>query len=239
MDEVLAVGDAEFQKKAIGKMQDISTSDGRTVLFVSHNMAAVKSLCTRAIVLQNGETVFEGNTNEAVDFYLHNQELEIKTDLHLLKNRKGNGIVVFEKFHLENEKGQVIDQVLTGDCLIFCFTIRVNSIILDEVLIDVGFSLHSSEEELISALYSSFQNSEVKVDKEGCYIVKCKIPNLSIGEGEYIVRGRIIADNVESDWLKEPLGKFNVFKGNFYGTGNSGFEGKPKFLLKGSWDLII
>ncbi|HMQ45495.1 MAG TPA: ABC transporter ATP-binding protein, partial [Mariniflexile sp.] len=54
IDEVLAVGDAEFQKKAIGKMQDISRGEGRTVLFVSHNMAAVKSLCTRAILLENG-----------------------------------------------------------------------------------------------------------------------------------------------------------------------------------------
>ena len=59
VDEVLAVGDAEFQKKAVGKMQDISKGQGRTVLFVSHNMAAVKSLCTRAIVLEHGETVFE------------------------------------------------------------------------------------------------------------------------------------------------------------------------------------
>jgi len=72
VDEVLAVGDAEFQKKAIGKMQDISNSDGRTVLFVSHNMAAVKSLCTRCIVLENGESVFEGETDQAVDFYLNN-----------------------------------------------------------------------------------------------------------------------------------------------------------------------
>jgi lipopolysaccharide transport system ATP-binding protein len=70
IDEVLAVGDAEFQKKAIGKMQDISKGQGRTVLFVSHNMAAVKSLCTRAIVLENGTTAFEGETNQAVDFYL-------------------------------------------------------------------------------------------------------------------------------------------------------------------------
>ena len=70
VDEVLAVGDAEFQKKAIGKMKDISGNDGRTVLFVSHNMAAVKSLCTRGIVLENGTSVFEGTTDDCVDFYL-------------------------------------------------------------------------------------------------------------------------------------------------------------------------
>jgi lipopolysaccharide transport system ATP-binding protein len=70
VDEVLAVGDAEFQKKAIGKMKDISGNDGRTVLFVSHNMAAVKSLCTRGIVLENGKIAFEGGTDDCVDYYL-------------------------------------------------------------------------------------------------------------------------------------------------------------------------
>jgi lipopolysaccharide transport system ATP-binding protein len=70
IDEVLAVGDAEFQKKAVGKMQDISQGEGRTVLFVSHNMAAVKSLCTRAMVLEHGKVVFEGGTDYAVSFYL-------------------------------------------------------------------------------------------------------------------------------------------------------------------------
>jgi lipopolysaccharide transport system ATP-binding protein len=70
IDEVLAVGDAEFQKKAIGKMQDISREGGRTVLFVSHNMAAVKQLCTKGIVLENGGVVFEGETDEAIQHYL-------------------------------------------------------------------------------------------------------------------------------------------------------------------------
>jgi lipopolysaccharide transport system ATP-binding protein len=70
IDEVLAVGDAEFQKKAIGKMQDISKQGGRTVLFVSHNMAAVKSLCTKGLVLRNGSTFFEGNIVNAVATYL-------------------------------------------------------------------------------------------------------------------------------------------------------------------------
>ena len=75
VDEVLAVGDAEFQKKAIGKMQDVSKGEGRTVLFVSHNMAAVKSLCTCGFVLSNGEIKFAGKINESVDFYLNNNAI--------------------------------------------------------------------------------------------------------------------------------------------------------------------
>ena len=70
IDEVLAVGDAEFQKKAIGKMQDISQEGGRTVLFVSHNMAAVKSLCSSGFVLKNGEMFFQGAVDIAVANYL-------------------------------------------------------------------------------------------------------------------------------------------------------------------------
>ena len=71
VDEVLAVGDAEFQKKAIGKMQDVSRSEGRTVLFVSHNMAAVRSLCQRGIVLDKGKVSFDGEVNDAISKYLN------------------------------------------------------------------------------------------------------------------------------------------------------------------------
>lgn len=72
VDEVLAVGDAEFQKKAIGKMQDVSRGEGRTVLFVSHNMASVRKLCRTGVVLRNGQIDFMGTADESVDFYVGN-----------------------------------------------------------------------------------------------------------------------------------------------------------------------
>jgi len=74
IDEVLAVGDAEFQKKAIGKMQDISKGQGRTVLFVSHNMAAVRQLCTRGIILENGKVKFDGGIEDSLAIYQKNSE---------------------------------------------------------------------------------------------------------------------------------------------------------------------
>lgn len=76
VDEVLAVGDVEFQKKAIGKMQDISREGGRTVLFVSHNMAAIKQLCTKTIMMEHGMVVFEGNTNDGIDYYLQSNQYD-------------------------------------------------------------------------------------------------------------------------------------------------------------------
>lgn len=73
VDEVLAVGDAEFQKKAIGKMQDVSKSEGRTVLFVSHNMGAVETLCTKGIILKNGQLEYNGNIQDVIDYYLKDE----------------------------------------------------------------------------------------------------------------------------------------------------------------------
>ncbi len=84
VDEVLAVGDAEFQKKAIGKMQDVSKGEGRTVLFVSHNMAAVKSLCTRGIILRNGCIEYQGDISDTIEHYLNENDTIIHDEI--LKN---------------------------------------------------------------------------------------------------------------------------------------------------------
>jgi len=71
VDEVLAVGDAEFQKKAIGKMKEVSEGHGRTILFVSHNMGAIQNLCEEVIIIEKGKEKFKGNTTEGIDLYLH------------------------------------------------------------------------------------------------------------------------------------------------------------------------
>ena len=109
VDEVLAVGDAEFQKKAIGKMQDISREGGRTVLFVSHNMAAVKSLCTKGLVLKNGSVYFQGNVDQAVEKYLNGESES-------LNHKKFGDEFDFEKFSLNQisikPKGLTSDEIL-------------------------------------------------------------------------------------------------------------------------------
>ena len=92
VDEVLAVGDAEFQKKCLGKMGDISRGEGRTVLFVSHNMAAVQNLCNRGLVLIDGTSGFRGGVNEAVNFYLNDGEKSNESKFFENTQIKFNGI---------------------------------------------------------------------------------------------------------------------------------------------------
>lgn len=131
VDEVLAVGDAEFQKKAIGKMQDISKGDGRTVLFVSHNMAAVQDLCSRAIVLENGKTVFNGLVEEATSMYLNTKKassgfLDFKNDKEICK-------AAFSRFEILNEDNKISPSFLSGKVMKFKIHVSVKSKIRNPV----------------------------------------------------------------------------------------------------------
>lgn len=92
VDEVLAVGDAAFQKKCLGKMSDVAKA-GRTVLFVSHNMAAISSFCTRGILLKNGQIVADGSVNEVIIQYMSHDGMNLEQDLSIRKDRKGSGAV--------------------------------------------------------------------------------------------------------------------------------------------------
>lgn len=98
VDEVLAVGDAEFQEKCLGKMQDVSREEGRTVLFVSHNMAAVKNLCTNSILLQQGKVIRNGPANEVVNEYLLNTK---NVKLRWIRQEKNSSPVGFRNIELK------------------------------------------------------------------------------------------------------------------------------------------
>jgi lipopolysaccharide transport system ATP-binding protein len=122
VDEVLAVGDAEFQKKCLGKMGDISKGEGRTVLFVSHNMSAVKNLCNKGIVLQNGKVIYSGSTEEAINEYLVGNLINKK--LIEIKERSGNKKVLFEAVKVYGNKDFL--KPVTGQSMTFEFDI-INS----------------------------------------------------------------------------------------------------------------
>ncbi len=100
VDEVLAVGDAEFQKKCLGKMHDIANKEGRTVLFVSHNMAAIRTLCSRAILLNGGQLSYEGSVEKAVDSYLTSGDADEMASL---------------SFHADKGRGEACSLSILGE----------------------------------------------------------------------------------------------------------------------------
>ncbi|MBZ4041954.1 ABC transporter ATP-binding protein [Flavobacterium hibisci] len=181
IDEVLAVGDAEFQKKAIGKMQHISKGEGRTVLFVSHNMAAVKSLCTRGIVMENGRIVCQGSIDEAIDVYFNdsvknaskkwNKNLAPKTDFLQLLEAK-----------VLNEKGEVVYNHSISDEIQIEFTYEI---LIENELFTHGFNLFNSHNIHILSSHDKFSSTLKEAPKLGIHKKRIIIPRNLLAEGGY------------------------------------------------------
>ena len=141
VDEVLAVGDAEFQKKAIGKMQDVSQGGGRTVLFVSHNMTAVKQLCKNGIVLEKGQVTFMGTAEDAIEKYVGINKEEIGKPLFERTDRIGNGKIKVNNILLKNINDVVVGESFLGQYLKIEFHITYeNDVDLSDMIVACGFS---------------------------------------------------------------------------------------------------
>ncbi len=113
MDEVLAVGDVKFQKKCLGKMSDSATEDGKTVLYVSHNMATVRQLCTRAIVLKEGEIVFDGDVEGGISVYTEvniDENFSTSQIYEIDENIKNNKKAAFESLALLNTNNGIVKE---------------------------------------------------------------------------------------------------------------------------------
>ncbi|MGY2133419.1 ABC transporter ATP-binding protein [Hymenobacter sp. HD11105] len=233
VDEVLAVGDAEFQKKCLGRMKDVSVNDGRTVLFVSHNMAAVKSLCTQGLILSNGCVRYSGSVNKSIDVYTTEINVErVDNDLLKIKSRKGNGNVLFSEFRIENTEGSTITSVLTGEDIVLVFNLKINNKNINKI--DVGFSLHNTYDEIQTYLYSSFQDVYFSSGGSDYLTVKFLLKDFPFSQSKLLVKGRILADGLEADWPQESLGILNIEPGDFFSNGKTA-ENITPFLIKGTW----
>ncbi|KGO89406.1 ABC transporter ATP-binding protein [Flavobacterium suncheonense] len=219
VDEVLAVGDAEFQKKAIGKMQDISRSEGRTVLFVSHNMAAVKSLCTKGIVLEHGKVVFEGDSNAAVDFYLTSDSNKTNTDLLSRTDRRGSGELKFSSVSLLDDKGDSVFEIVSGESARLRFTFeRIKEITTENLVFGVVF--RDINEVKVADFYSDEMGITFDKVLQNGY-VDLEIPKLLLRGGVYsldivVQNGKIAANQID---LLHDVFEFNVFPGDYWKSG--------------------
>jgi lipopolysaccharide transport system ATP-binding protein len=139
VDEVLAVGDAEFQRKCLGKMQEVSEGHGRTVVFVSHNMAAVRRLCDCAILLERGNVVLRGNTEEIVTRYFSSACSQPTTELTEHPNRSGGMKPHFTRLSIRNANGQAESTFAPGDRIVIELQLHCSQRILNP-RISIGFT---------------------------------------------------------------------------------------------------
>jgi lipopolysaccharide transport system ATP-binding protein len=178
VDEVLAVGDAEFQKKCLGKMGQVSRGEGRTVLFVSHNMAAVKTLCSRGIVLSNGELVYDNKQLDAVGFYqAHNNTRSNFEHKEAMDSAPGNENIRILKFLIKSLDGEsiTISTGLSFEITFFNRKPRIN--------LDVTFELKNGDE--IPLFHQGKLISTDNDSKTGIYTVKGIIPAYLLNAGNY------------------------------------------------------
>ena len=174
VDEVLAVGDAEFQKKCLGKMGDISKGEGRTVLFVSHNMAAVKSLCSKGLLIENGSVRFNGNVDDAVDMYLfgnRNNDAAVNNGFHdlnsgLNKKRKDEGLLDVEIFC----DGKRTNAVTTGRNVEFRFRYKTSILLAEPVL---GVVIKDADDVPVLGINNRNTGNSLRSNQSEGYISLC------------------------------------------------------------------
>ncbi len=233
VDEVLAVGDARFQKKCLGKMKDVSGS-GRTVLFVSHNMAAIQNLCTSAVYLKNGMLEMKGSRDEVISHYLKSLSEISSLELEERKDRQGSGILRFVSFSLRDEDGNEITSLQTGNTGIISLVLFSGAEYLRNVHIAIGI-----DDDL--GIRISNLNNEVcgyYFDRigEGRFVVEIKIPKVPFHHGNYTFTLYSTVNNELTDWIFN-AGSFNVEQGDFYSSGKILPEGQGKIYIDHSFKM--
>ncbi len=229
VDEVLAVGDAAFQKKAIGKMQDISKGGGRTVLFVSHNMAAVQTLCSSAIGLENGMISMRGTANEVVSEYLKKSYFGNNIPIADRKDRKGRGLFRFNSLHIENGLGQQVGFVTTGEEVLFKLSFIVADLVQDNIPLEIGIAIMNSQGTTVTTL-ASFFTDQSPIGVDNVKRVICRVPRLPLLEGLYHLGLWCATSSEDQDWLENAF-QLRVEAGNFF---NSSHTWRPRQDRHGS-----
>ena len=227
VDEVLAVGDAEFQQKAIGKMQSVSHGEGRTVLFVSHNMTTVKNLCHNGIVLDNGRIAFNGNINDVIDFYLNGQTERSKIKISDIHDRQGNRSIFFTNIRCYDSKGLERDTFRVGESVTIELSIDTDKRfdICHRSRVDIGINNNMGER--IVWLSTYVFSDKVKINNG---IILFHIPHLILQQGTYNVNLFSTVDDCVADWVQN-VAKLQVESFDYYNTGRDIPVDQGQFIM--------
>lgn len=236
VDEVLAVGDAEFQRKCMGKMDEVAHS-GRTVLFVSHNMTAVQNLCPRAILLEAGQLVMDGPSGSVVERYLASfGTLESSRDLtDPTVPRTGTGEVRVEKIELLSHEGDVLSAVLMGEGIRIRIKVRAKSDVRSAY---ANFVLSDSRGDIITVLHGN-DSGDCRFDLNSGEeaTVECMLPQMNLHPGMYAFNA-----SLRHKGANEPLDRieravsFEILPADVFGTGKIPSKAQ-KIFLASEWSV--
>ena len=235
IDEVLAVGDIGFQKKCLGKMDDVTKNEGRTVIFVSHNLAAITSLCDKVINIKKGKLQDYGKPNQIVEKYINDIVVE-KNDFDISsKKREGNGEVKFTEVKILNTEKQSIKNAYTGQDIIISMKYTSKSKkSLKNVSVLIGFRsilgnfLFMCGNEMTGKHFAS-------ISPDG--YINCTIKKLPLSSGIYNFNFNCKVNGIMADCIMDHF-QLSVFQGDFYGTGYLPPKSHGGFLVEQKWEIL-
>lgn len=227
VDEVLAVGDAEFQKKAIGKMQDVSHGEGRTVLFVSHNMTAVKNLCKTGIILKNGKLDYSGDISSTIEHYLANQEERSNIAIADIKERVGNGALRFTGIEITDTNDNQKESFEVGDPIKIKVYFEGSEWLKSAQMSRIDIGINNTMDYQI--LWMSTYMFGDKFDPSNGY-VQFNIPRLPLNDGVYNINLYSEINHELADWIQN-VSKLKVNYHDYYGNGRTMPAGQVPVVL--------
>lgn len=235
IDEVLAVGDAQFQKKCLAKMSSTTRDENRTVVFVSHNMSIARNLCDEIAYIEQGELQMIGDSQKVTDHYLkslHGKSLDLP--LKDRKDRSGTGEVLFEEIDLFDPKTNRSKTLICGESAEFKVDYasmkneKIGDLVLHlNVFNDDGNYLASFSNQLVNVPY---KNLEAKGT------VHCAIPKLSLMPGNYYIKASLFVNGQRSDIVDRAI-NFEVLEGDYFGSGSFYKKRVPGIFLEQNWKV--
>jgi len=216
VDEVLSVGDAAFQKKCLGKMGEVA-KEGRTVLFVSHNMAAVQNLCERAILLSSGNVIKDDKTDLVIEEHLKESMELLEVSLAERTDRRGTGDIRFVSVTFQNGPREDVKLLRTGQHAIFRFHYENNTgRELRELRLAVGIDNQSGQ--LITVLDNELTDQVFPTVPAEANSIEIHLEQLPLTPGRYRLTIFCTVDRTIADWIQNAA-LFDVESGDYYGTG--------------------
>ena len=219
VDEVLAVGDVAFQKKCLGKMGDVSRS-GRTILFVSHNMAAVENLCSRVVVLHEGRLAFDGATKDGIQYYLNSLSTRSGRgsiiDLDGVGSRKSDVAPLLKRMEFLTDNDQPLGE---GVAIGATLKIRVHFELRTPTdTYNVGIGFDNTYGQRIFTAHSYFDPHRPTDTRVGPQVYTCEIPSFTLMPGEYSLKVYLDLKSMRADTI-EDAARITVLESDYYGTG--------------------
>ncbi len=234
IDEVLSVGDAQFQKKCLGKVQDVARA-GRTVLFVSHNMAAVEHLCSRGIVIERGEVIFTGDQSAAITRYLESISRNIGIEMNERTDRSGSGEVRVKKIEIKDLEGNPLYNVMSGQDIEIFFHFETAPA-FNAAGIMAGFMLRTHLDVPVFLQHNRLTGDNWDaLPPHGAFV--CRIKKLPLPPANYrfgfsIMRGEEYLDRIDD------ASELIVIDGDFYGSGEVPPASHGCCLVDAEWRLL-